>query len=147
MNARTSTATVGREDAAAGNEQLHPGFSGERSDQRDAVAHLAATGALDPAWLTATVRPAGSFGREDVGRLRALLQALAACASIVVLDLQAVRLRSPRAAAAIDEAAAALEAHGGCLICLNADAEASAWLVGGRHAVVVASGDGPGTRS
>ena len=119
MNASTSTAAARRED----------------------LAQHAAAGTLDPAWLTATVRPAGSFGREDVGRLRALLQALAACASIVVLDLQAVRLRSPRAAAAIDEAAAALESHGGCLICLNADAEASAWLVGGRHAVVVGSGE------
>ncbi|NKY08451.1 hypothetical protein HF998_15925, partial [Cellulomonas hominis] len=39
-------------------------------------------------WLTATVRPAGSFGRAESGRLRALLDALSACASIVVLDLR-----------------------------------------------------------
>jgi len=33
---------------------------------------------LDPSWLTATIRPAGSFGRQDTTRLRALLDALAA---------------------------------------------------------------------
>ena len=43
-----------------------------------------------PAWLTANVRPAGSFGRADVGRLRALLGALSGSASLVVLDLAAV---------------------------------------------------------
>ncbi|WP_372593134.1 hypothetical protein [Actinotalea sp.] len=104
---------------------------------RAAAEHLAAGGEPDPAWLTATVRPVGSFGRGDVGRLRALLQALSACASIVVLDLQAVRLRSPRAAEAIEEAAAVLEAHGGCLVCLHADDSAAAFLGTGRHAVLV----------
>ena len=108
-----------------------------QSPVRQAALRVAAGGEPEPAWLTATVRPAGSFGRQDVGRLRTLLQALAACASIVVLDLQAVRLRSPRAAAVIDEAAAALEAHGGCLICLHADATAAAWLGAGRHAMMV----------
>ena len=44
------------------------------------------------AWLTATIRPAGIFGRNDASRLRVLLDALSACASIVVLDLQAARL-------------------------------------------------------
>lgn len=93
------------------------------------------------AWLTATVRPAGTFGRRDVGRLRALLDALSACASIVVLDLRATRLSSPRAAAAIDEAAHRLEDHGGCLVCIHADADASARLAAaGRHAVVLAAG-------
>jgi len=29
-----------------------------------------------PAWLTANVRPAGSFGRADVGRLRDFLEFL-----------------------------------------------------------------------
>ena len=57
-----------------------------------------------PAWLTANVRPAGSFGRADVARLRALLGALSMSASLVVLDLAAVRLRSGHAADAIDEA-------------------------------------------
>ncbi len=115
-------------------------------DPRAVAAHLAAGGRPDPAWLTATVRPAGSFGREDVGRLRALLQALAACASIVVLDLQAVRLRSPRAVDAIDEAAARLEEHGGCLVCLHADAASAERLTAGRHAVVV-GGEAPRSRT
>lgn len=102
-----------------------------------ALAHLAP----DEAWLTATVRPAGSFGRRDVGRLRALLDALSACASIVVLDLTSTRLRSPRAAAAIDEAAHRLEDHGGCLVCVNADADAAARLAAaGRHTVVLTAG-------
>ncbi|QTE29725.1 hypothetical protein [Pengzhenrongella sicca] len=61
---------------------------------------------LDPAWITATVRPAGTFGTSDSGRLRALLGALSACASIVVLDLQAARLGG-RAGAVVDAAAGA----------------------------------------
>lgn len=93
----------------------------------------------EPAWLTAQVRPAGSFGRRDVSRLRALLDALSACASVVVLDLAAARLRSPRAAEAIDDAARRLEASGGCLLCLNVDAESAARLSGCVHAVVMPS--------
>jgi hypothetical protein len=93
-----------------------------------------------PAWLTANVRPAGSFGRSDAGRLRALLDALSACASLVVLDLAAARLRSGRAAEAIDEAAAAMERRGGCLLCVNADDETRARLGACLHAVVVAPG-------
>jgi hypothetical protein len=96
-------------------------------------------GPVPGAWLTATVRPAGTFGRSDVGRLRALLDALCACASMVVLDLRATRLRSPRAAAAIDEAAHRLQDHGGCLVCINADADTIARLAAaGRHTVVLA---------
>lgn len=96
---------------------------------------------VDPAWITATVRPAGSFGRGEVGRLRALLDALSACASIVVLDLQAARLLSPRAATAIDEAAHRLEEHGGCLLCINVDADSRACLsTAGQHAVLLAQG-------
>lgn len=96
--------------------------------------------AEDTAWITATVRPAGTFGRRDVGRLRALLDALCACASIVVLDLGAARLRSPRAAEVIDDAARRLEASGGCLLCLNADSEARLALHPG-HAVLLEAGE------
>ena len=74
-----------------------------------------------PPWITASVRPAGSFGRHEVGRLRALLDALSACSSIVVLDLAVMRLRSPRVATVIDDAARRLAASGGCLVCLHAD--------------------------
>lgn len=89
-------------------------------------------------WLTATIRPAGSFGRQDAGRLRALLDALSACASIVVLDLRSARLRSRRAAEVVDEAAELLEARGGCLLCVHADDETRAHLVdAGPHAVVL----------
>lgn len=91
----------------------------------------------DP-WLTATVRPAGSFGRADAGRLRALLDALSACASVVVLDLRSARLRSPRAATVVDEAATALERRGGCLLCVHADPETRERLAGAApHAVIL----------
>jgi hypothetical protein len=89
-------------------------------------------------WLTATVRPAGSFGRTDAVRLRALLDALSACASVVVLDLRSARLRSGRAAEVVDEAAVRLEARGGCLLCVHADAETRAHLAAaGPHAVLL----------
>lgn len=96
----------------------------------------------DEGWLTATVRPAGSFGRGDVGRLRALLDALSACASIVVLDLRAARLRSPRAADAIEQAAHRLEAHGGCLVCLNVDDASRSLLATAGSSTVVLPGAG-----
>ncbi|WP_421735964.1 hypothetical protein [Cellulomonas sp.] len=99
-----------------------------------------ATAAHDP-WLTANVRPAGSFGRADVGRLRALLAALSASASLVVLDLAAVSLRSGQAADVIDEAGWELERRGGCLLCINADDDVRARLVGCLHAVVVGPGE------
>jgi|GEM_PF-883596 len=103
----------------------------------DAVHHLGRPEPADP-WITATVCPAGSFGRADAGRLRALLDALSACASIVVLDLRSARLRSRRAAEAVDEAAVLLEARGGCLLCLHADDETRARLAdAGPHAVVL----------
>jgi len=93
--------------------------------------------ALD-SWLTATVRPAGSFGRQDAGRLGALLDALSACASILVLDLRSARLCSRRAAAAVDDAAVLLEARGGCLLCVHADEETRACLAeAGTHAVLL----------
>ncbi|HEY5515362.1 MAG TPA: hypothetical protein VIK12_04060 [Pengzhenrongella sp.] len=92
----------------------------------------------DPAWLTATIRPAGSFGRDDTSRLRALLDALSACASIVVLDLQAARLRGSRAAEVIEDAAWDIERRGGCLMCINVDAESRTWLsAAGSHAVLM----------
>ena len=94
-----------------------------------------------PAWITASVRPAGSFGRADVGRLRDLLGVLSASASLVVLDLAATSLRSGHAADAIDEAGRELERRGGCLLCINADDDARARLGGCRHAVVVGPGE------
>ena len=89
-----------------------------------------AVGSTGPAWLTASVRPAGSFGRADVVRLRALLGALSATASLVVLDLAAVSLRSHQAADVIDEAGWELERRGGCLLCINADDDVRAQLGG-----------------
>ena len=68
-----------------------------------------AAAAAENTWLTATIRPAGTIGRNDTGRLRALLDALSACASIVVLDLQVARLRSPGAGEVIEDAAWDLE--------------------------------------
>ncbi len=91
----------------------------------------------DGTWLTATIRPAGTFGRADAGRLRALLDALSACASLVVLDLRSARLRSGVAAAVVDEAAGRLESRGGCLLCVNADPDSRASLsAAGSHTVL-----------
>ncbi|WP_456787767.1 hypothetical protein [Cellulomonas sp. P5_C5] len=113
------------------------------ADVPDAPVSRRGTGQADaaPAWITANVRPAGSFGRADVGRLRDLLGVLAASASLVVLDLAAMTLRSGRAADAIDEAGWELERRGGCLLCINADDDARARLGGCRHAVVVGPGE------
>jgi len=92
----------------------------------------------ESAWITATIRPAGTFGRNDAGRLRVLLDALSACASIVVLDLQAARLQSHRAGEVIQDAAWDLEHRGGCLLCINASTESRACLfAAGKHAVLM----------
>lgn len=92
-------------------------------------------------WVTATIRPAGSFGRDDVPRLHQMLEGLCGCASLVVLDLEATRLRSPRAAQVIEEAADDLERRGGCLLCVNVDSDTRARLTSaGHHAVLVDRG-------
>ena len=92
----------------------------------------------ETAWLTATIRPAGTFGHNDTGRLRVLLDALSACASIVVLDLQAARLRSHRAGEVIEDAAVDIERRGGSLLCINVSAESRACLsAAGNHAVLM----------
>jgi hypothetical protein len=92
----------------------------------------------ETAWLTATIRPAGTFGRNDTSRLRALLDALSACASMVVLDLQVAQLRSPGAGEVIEEAAWDIESRGGCLLCINVDSESRACLsAAGDHAVLL----------
>ena len=89
-------------------------------------------------WLTAMIRPAGTFRRNDTGRLRALLDALSACASIVVLDLQVARLLSIGAGEVIEDAAWDLERRGGCLLCINVDSESRACLsAAGDHAMLM----------
>ena len=92
----------------------------------------------ETAWLTATIRPAGTFGRNNATRLRVLLDVLSACASIVVLDLQAARLQSHHAGEVIQDAAWDLEHRGGCLLCINASTESRACLfAAGNHAVLM----------
>ena len=92
----------------------------------------------ESAWITATIRPAGTFGRNDTSRLRVLLDALSACSSMVVLDLQAARLRSHRAGEVIEEAAWDIERRGGSLLCINVSAESRACLsAAGNHAVLM----------
>jgi hypothetical protein len=89
-------------------------------------------------WLTATIRPAGTFGRDDTSRLRALLGALSSCASMLVIDLQVARLASPGAGQVIQEAAREIEGRGGCLLCTNIDSESRACLAAaGHHAVLM----------
>ena len=103
------------------------------------LARIKPTAAVpQSAWLTATIRPAGTFGRNDASRLRVLLDALSACASIVVLDLQAARLRSPRAGEVIEDAGWDIERRGGSLLCINVSAESRACLsAAGNHAVLM----------
>jgi hypothetical protein len=103
------------------------------------LAQCQSTAAVsETAWLTATIRPAGTFGRNDTSRLRALLAALSACASIVVLDLQVARLHSLGAGEVIEDAAWDLERRGGCLLCINVDSESRACLsAAGDHAVLM----------
>ena len=133
---------VGSEEVMMGTvlELSGPGFSARMPGSTGTVlvrAELAAAGS-ETAWLTAMIRPAGTFGRNDTGRLRALLDALSACASIVVLDLQAARLRSPRAGEVIEDAACVIERRGGCLVCINIDSESRACLAAaGEHAVLM----------
>ncbi len=113
---------------------LEPGIDG--SGPRPALDW--ALGAPGGAWLTATVRPAGVFGCADAGRLRALLDALSTCASMVVLDLSAAQLCSLDAAIAVDEAARELEASGGALVCVHADPMSLAHLAAaGSHTVLM----------
>jgi hypothetical protein len=77
-----------------------------RGSTRTVVARTGpATAVPQTTWLTATIRPAGTFGRNETSRLRALLDALSACASIVVLDLEVAQLRSPGAGEVIENAA------------------------------------------
>jgi hypothetical protein len=93
-------------------------------------------GAVAP-WITATLRPAGSLGRDDTGRLRGLLDVLSANASMVVIDLESARVRSGRLATAIEEAAEELECRGGCLVCVNADPGTRALLAAAGHHLVL----------
>jgi hypothetical protein len=70
-----------------------------------------------------------------------MLAGLCGCASLVVLDLEATRLRSTRAAQVIDAAADDLERRGGCLLCINVDGDTRARLASaGHHAVLVDRG-------
>lgn len=101
------------------------------------VPALPRPGADPDSWFTATVRPAGRLGRAQADRLQEVLVALAASASVVVLDLQAARLSSRHAAAVVDDAADRIERRGGCLLCVNADADSRATMADCRHAVVL----------
>ena len=59
-----------------------PAMSTVTADVPDAPAGRGGADGTAPAWITANVRPAGSFGRADVGRLRDLLGVLSASASL-----------------------------------------------------------------
>ena len=72
-------------------------------------------------WLTATIRPVGLICRCDADRLATLLDVLASASSVVVLDLQAARIKSARVARVVGQAAALLDARDGCLLCVGAD--------------------------
>src|ERR1035437_7451063 len=92
-----STTAVGPEEVTMGTVLAfsHPEF----------LAHSRPAAAVsEAAWLTAPIRPARTFGRHQPDRLGAPLDALCACASIVVLDLQVAQLRSFGAGEVIEDA-------------------------------------------
>jgi hypothetical protein len=53
-----------------------------------------------------------------------VLDPLTASASMVVVDLEAARLAGRAAADVLEDAATSLDARGGCLLCVHADAAA-----------------------
>ncbi|ACQ78971.1 hypothetical protein Bcav_0710 [Beutenbergia cavernae DSM 12333] len=80
---------------------------------------MAVTTQSPSGWFTATVRPVGDLGRADAVRMHDVLAALAPSADVVVLDLEAARLRGRRAAAVVEEAASELASRGGALLCVH----------------------------
>jgi hypothetical protein len=95
-------------------------------------------------WLTVLVRPAGVLGRRESRRLADVLDPLAASASMVVVDLEAARLSGRAAAEVLEDAAASLDARGGCLLCVHADPAARDRLsVPGGRVVVLDAWDAP----
>jgi hypothetical protein len=94
------------------------------------------------AWLTTTLRPAGSLDGEALRRLGAALGQLAGASDMVIVDLAAVAVRDPRALVkALREPAAAFERAGRCLLVMGAAPALTAELDRAEVAVVTLAAD------
>lgn len=113
--------------------------------RRSAQARLAAAPAVGAAaseaadqgrWLTAILRPAGSMDRAALRGLSESLGHLASSSNMVIVDLTAAVVTSPRAFARdLLAPARTFEEGGQCLLLLGASAELTAEL--DRHCVPV----------
>lgn len=81
------------------------------------------------AWLTTILRPAGALGTRELSRLSATLGALAESCDLVIVDLTAAEIRSPRSfAMSLRAPAGAFDGAGRCLLLAGAGAELTAAL-------------------
>jgi hypothetical protein len=75
-------------------------------------------------WLTTILRPAGALDALALRRLRDALGPLAACSDMVIVDLTAAEMRSPRALAmSLRTPALDFDRAGRCLLVVGASAE------------------------
>jgi len=95
-----------------------------------AAAATAATAATEQSgWLTVIARPAGALGEAALVRLGAALGQLAASSDMVIVDLTAADVHSPRAfARSLRTPARRFEQAGRCLLLVGASAELAAEL-------------------
>jgi len=88
-----------------------------------------AAAAEQTGWLTVIARPAGALDRAALGRLGAALGQLAASSDLVIVDLTAADVHSPRALAMnLRTPARSFEQAGRCLLLVGASAELAAEL-------------------
>lgn len=88
-----------------------------------------ASAAEQDGWLTVIARPAGALDRAALGRLGAALGQLAASSDMVIVDLTAADVHSPRALAwNLRTPARSFEQAGRCLLLVGASAELAAEL-------------------
>jgi hypothetical protein len=113
-----------------------------RPSKRDRLAAAPAVGALASAaadqgrWLTAILRPAGTLDKAALRGLSESLGHLASSSNMVIVDLTAAVVTSPRAFARdLLAPARTFEEGGQCLLLLGASAELTAEL--DRHCVPV----------
>ncbi len=100
------------------------------------VGALASTAADQGRWLTATLRPAGTLDKAALRGLSESLGHLAASSNMVIVDLTAAVIGSPRAfARELRAPARTFDEAGQCLLLLGASPELTAEL--DRHAVPV----------
>lgn len=96
----------------------------------------------ESAWLTTTLRPAGSLDGAAVRRLGAALGQLAVASDMVIVDLAAVGVRDPRALArTLREPAAEFERAGRCLLVVGASPALTAELDRAQVPVATLVGD------